>query len=122
MRVTGDCFRADRFALDLRAVLDRALTFFDALFPFAPRRDFAVPLLRAVAFDAGEVLPRTFLPDDFDAVAMIDSSGKVQNDLAQDSRTRMRCWSPRGSQNQRLVAECNLAYRAVPGGFRRVRT
>jgi hypothetical protein len=78
MRVTGDCFRADRFAVDLRAVPDRALTFFVALFPFVPRRDLAVPLLRAVAFDAEEVLPRTFLPDDFDAVAMIDSSGKVQ--------------------------------------------
>ena len=74
MRVTGDCFRAERvpvrFADDFRAGPERAVTFV-ALFLFGPRADLA-PLLPRVdgRFDAAVVFRRDFLPDDFDAVAI----------------------------------------------------
>ena len=97
MRVTGDCLRearafvfpADffiglvdffaalfRLAAGLEALLDAA---FDALFALLLPRD-------AARFDAVDDLRRAFPPDDFDADAMIDSSRKVRDNIAQDSR------------------------------------
>jgi len=55
-----------------------AVVAFDALFAVARR-----PVAR---FDAVVDLRRVFLPDDFDAVDMIDSSRKVHPRVAQDSR------------------------------------
>jgi hypothetical protein len=73
IRVTGDCFLADRvparFAADFR-VADRAVTFVE-LFRFGPRPVFAALLARVDGrFDAAVVFRRAFLPDDFDAVAI----------------------------------------------------
>ena len=72
MRVTGDCFPAERvrFAEDFRAAPDRAVTFFE-LFRFGPR-DVLPALLPRVdgRFEAAVVFRRAFLPDDFDAVAI----------------------------------------------------
>ena len=70
MRVTGDCFLAERvrFAEDFRAAPDRAVTFFE-LFRFGRVAAFAVLLERVdERFDAAVVFRRVFLPDDFDAV------------------------------------------------------
>ncbi len=74
MRVTGDCFRAERvpvrFAEDFRAGPDRAVTFVE-LFRCGPRDDLAALLPRVDGrFDAAVVFRRAFLPDDFDAVAI----------------------------------------------------
>jgi hypothetical protein len=93
MRVTVDCFRArvlDRFVAAFRAVPDRAAAFV-ALFRLGPTAFFlalfAVVLVRAVArLDADVDLRRALLPDDFDRVAMINSSRKVRDRCAQDSR------------------------------------
>jgi hypothetical protein len=83
MRVTGDCFRAERVALRFAAVfvvflvaLDRVLALL-TFFRFVPPADFAADFLAAGddRVDALVVLRRAPLPDDFDAVAMIDSSG-----------------------------------------------
>ena len=87
MRVTGDAFPdGRRFAADLGFAFEPVLV---ALFRLGPRV-FAAPFARLadLPFDAVVVFPRAFLrDDDFDTVAMIDSSGKVRLDHAQDSRT-----------------------------------
>jgi hypothetical protein len=94
MRVTGDCFLAGRvldfFVADFRAPPDRAATLV-AIFRFVADATlllvFAVLLVRAVArLDADVDLRRALAPDDFDAVAMINSSRKVREACAQDSR------------------------------------
>lgn len=75
MRVTGDCLPDARlrFAADFRGAFERATTFV-ALFRFGPRAVFDAVLARLLdaRLDAAVVLrPAFFLPDDFDAVAMI---------------------------------------------------
>jgi hypothetical protein len=145
MRVTGDCFRAERvplrFAADFLVALDRVPALL-ALFRFAPAVDFAVVFLAAEddRFDALVVLRRTPLRDDFDAVAMIDSSRKVRTLTAQESGTAMgrrilpaRTMSPlflaaraltwaTGSQNRHLMADCNRrSPGARPDGGRQLR-
>ena len=140
MRVTGDCLRdarafvfaADFFIglVDFFAALFRLAAGLDALFDAAFDALFALLLPRdAARFDAVDDLRRAFPPDDFDADAMINSSRKVRENIAQDSRAMSspmkdkftrRCPSVvrgpearskgRGqvaSQNHRLVADCN---------------
>lgn len=98
MRVTGDCLRdarafvfaADFFFIglvDFFAALFRLAAGLDALFDAAFDALFALLLPRdAARFDAVDDLRRAFPPDDFDADAMINSSRKVRDNIAQDSR------------------------------------
>ena len=90
MRVAGVCFlRArlvERFTAGLRAVLDPALAFV-AFLALAPDAFFRARFGRGEALDRADDLPRDFLPDDFDAVAMFRSSGWVRSRISQDSRT-----------------------------------
>lgn len=80
--MTGDCFPAERLPVRLAVALVPVflvalrLLLLLALFRFAALVDLAVVFLPAAddRFDALVVLRRTPLPDDFDAVAMIDSS------------------------------------------------
>ena len=150
MRVTGDCLRdarafvfaADFFFIglvDFFAALFRLAAGLDALFDAAFDALFALLLPRdAARFDAVDDLRRAFPPDDFDADAMINSSRKVRENIAQDSRAMSspmkdkftrRCPSVvrgpearskgRGevaSQNHRLVADCNRPAAAMPAG------
>ena len=149
MRVTGDCLRdarafvfaADFFIglVDFFAALFRLAAGLDALFDAAFDALFALLLPRdAARFDAVDDLRRAFPPDDFDADAMINSSRKVRENIAQDSRamsspmkdkiTRRRPSVVRGpearskgrgqvaSQNHRLVADCNRPVAAMPAG------
>ena len=149
MRVTGDCLRdarafvfaADFFIglVDFFAALFRLAAGLDALFDAAFDALFALLLPRdAARFDAVDDLRRAFPPDDFDADAMINSSRKVRDNIAQDSRamsspmkdkiTRRRPSVVRGpearskgrgevaSQNHRLVADCNRPAAAMPAG------
>ncbi len=119
MRVTGDCFLAarvlERFAADFfrGAAFDALLVFFlaalfVALFVLLFVLLFALRGPREAArFDAVDDL-RAFPPDDFDAVAMIVSSWKVQVVNSQDSRAR-RAANFAASQNHWLIADCNRA-------------
>jgi len=148
MRVTGDCLRdarafvfaADFFFIglvDFFAALFRLAAGLDALFDAAFDALFALLLPRdAARFDAVDDLRRAFPPDDFDADAMINSSRKVRDNIAQDSRAmsspmrdKIHASAPisdswnrsaskgRGavaSQNHRLVADCNRPVAAIP--------
>ena len=88
IRVTGDCFRADRDVFRFVAV--ERLDFFAADFELPLRRAlaFAVVLPREpVRFVTPVVFRRDFAPDDFDRVAIFSSSlRKVRLDHSQDSR------------------------------------
>lgn len=117
IRVTGDCFRAERvppprfadvFATDF--ALGRLL-FLLAFFRFVPLADLAAVFLppARVRFDALVVL-RTPLPDDFDAVAMIDSSeGRYETRVAQESGTAMSgryCLTGRYGRDAAPIGAC----------------
>ena len=108
MRVTGDCFFAARDVERLTAAFLRGAALvalrFEALFDLLAALLFVLPR-EAARFDAVDDF-RAFPPDDFDAVAMIFSSWKVQAGNAQDSRTEQAAKFA-ASQNQHPIAECN---------------
>lgn len=92
-----------RFAVDLRTALGRAPAF-EALFRLAPVFVLAALFARGDAFfDEGDDFVRVFLPDDFDAVAMISFLGESTPWCMRKIRARRRRW-----QNQRLLALCNV--------------
>ncbi len=80
MRVTGDCFRADRVVFRLAAGRDpRAADFFFVAELFLTAGRLALALVALFPRDAARLVllddfRRAFPPDDFDRVAMIFSS------------------------------------------------
>ena len=82
MRVTGDCLPLARLpvrfvAAFFRVAPDRAVTLV-ALLRFAPLAVFAALFLAGARFDTADVFRRAFLPDDFDAVAMMVPRGRYE--------------------------------------------